>query len=65
MDCNIEIEIGRLSTLPLGELRRAWQRHHPRTALPDRLPRDLLVRTIAWQLQVKDQGDIAPPVCFM
>ena len=62
MDCNIEIEIARLSTSPLGELRRAWQRHHPRMVLPDRLPRDLLVRTIAWQLQVKDQGDIVPAV---
>ncbi len=62
MDCTIEIEIARLSTLPLGELRRAWQRHHPLTALPDRLPRDLLVRSIAWQLQVNDQGDIAPAV---
>jgi len=45
MDCIIETDIARLSALPLGDLRRAWQRHHPRMTLPDRLPRDLLVRT--------------------
>jgi hypothetical protein len=35
MDCIIETDIARLSALPLGDLRRAWQRHHPRMTLPD------------------------------
>ena len=35
MDRIIETDIGRLSASPLGDLRRAWQRHHPRMTLPD------------------------------
>lgn len=58
----IEKNIAGLTALPLGELRRAWQRHHPHTTLPDRLPRDLLVRSIAWKLHVPEQGDFAPEI---
>lgn len=62
MSFTIETDIAALTVLPLGELRRTWQRHHPRTALPDRLPRDLLVRSIAWKLQVAEQGELAPDI---
>lgn len=55
-------EIRSLAALPVGELRQTWQRDHPRTALPDWLPRDLLVRTIAWQVQATAHGDTAPAV---
>lgn len=30
--------------------------------MPDRLPRDLLLRGIAWRLQVAQQSDLAPSV---
>jgi hypothetical protein len=58
----LENELTSLSQMPLAELRRTWQRHHPRISLPDRLPRDLLVRSIAWQLQATVHGDTAPAV---
>lgn len=62
MDKITDTQIADLKTLPLGELRRNWQRHRPRTTLPDRLPRDLLIRSIAWKLQVVEQGELAPDI---
>ena len=62
MDCAIETDIAELGALPLGELRRTWRRHHPRTALPYRLPRDLLVRSIAWKLQAAKHGDFTSDI---
>ncbi|MGE3745527.1 MAG: DUF2924 domain-containing protein [Sphingomonadaceae bacterium] len=56
---DLDAEISLLTRMPLAELRRAWQRCHPRTTLPDRLPRDLLVRGIVWQRQVNGDGDLA------
>jgi hypothetical protein len=51
-------QITNVKALPLTELRCTWRHHHPQLVVPDHLPRDLLVRSIAWQLQVKDQGDV-------
>lgn len=48
--------VATLFALPLPDLRHEWRRHHPSTPLPDGLPRDLLVRTIAWQLQEREDG---------
>ena len=59
---HIYSQIAALTATPLAELRREWQRHHPRMVLPDRLPRDLLLRSIAWQLQVTTHGHTAPAV---
>jgi hypothetical protein len=53
-------QIQELAGLPLNELRAEWQRSHPGKCMPDRLPRDLLVRTIAWKLQVKEFGQPSP-----
>lgn len=48
--------VAALLASPLPALREEWRRHHPSTPLPDGLPRDLLVRTIAWQLQEREDG---------
>jgi hypothetical protein len=45
---------------PLPELRREWQRWHPKAILPTGLPRDLLVRSIAWQMQAEEHGGLSP-----
>ena len=49
-------EIARLLSLPLVDLRAEWHRHHPGSQMPERLPRDLLVRAIAWNLQEREHG---------
>lgn len=59
---DLDTQIASLSDAPLADLRQAWQRHHAGVAMPDRLPRDLLVRSIAWKLQVAEQGNITPSV---
>ena len=60
MSTSTDIEIRRLTDLPLEQLRAEWHRWHPDRCFPDRLPRDLLVRTIAWQLQEKQFGRASP-----
>ena len=57
-----DLQIDALAALPLAELRRTWARHHPRMTMPDRLPRDLLIRSIAWQIQTAEHGDLAPAI---
>ncbi len=52
----IAAEIDRLTNLPLSALRQQWHRAHPDRQMPKGLPRDLLVRTIAWRLQEKTFG---------
>lgn len=47
-----------LMQAPLPDLRVEWQRWHPGLQLPSGLPRDLLVRSIAWQMQAKDHGGL-------
>lgn len=51
----IVAEISRLSELPLAELRGAWRAEFRREP-PKSLWRDLLLRTLAWQLQEKAFG---------
>lgn len=53
---SIANEIERLLVLSLPKLRQQWHEWHPDRVLPDRLPRDLLVRTIAWRMQEKEFG---------
>jgi hypothetical protein len=51
----IAVEIDRLAGLPLAGLRAAWHREFRRPP-PKGLWRDLLLRTLAWQLQEKAFG---------
>lgn len=48
--------IQRLLRAPLPQLREEWEKWHPGLSLPKGLPRDLLVRSIAWQMQAKEHG---------
>ncbi len=59
-DEGVAKEVNRLSGLPLTELRSEWHRWHPERQMPQRLSRDLLVRTIAWKLQEQTFGRCPP-----
>lgn len=59
-DAVIAAEIERLSSLPIATLRQRWHEAHPDKQMPKGLARDLLVRTIAWQLQEKEFGRFPP-----
>lgn len=61
-DKSISDVVTELLKAPLPELRAEWERWHPGLLLPKGLPRDLLVRSIAWQMQAKEQGGLAPGV---
>lgn len=50
----LELRIAGLLAMPIHKLRRAWESEHSGQALPDRLPRDLLVRSIAWKWQCEE-----------
>jgi hypothetical protein len=56
----IAAEIVRLTNLSLPALRLEWHRAHPEKQIPKGLPRDLLVRTIAWKLQERELGRFPP-----
>jgi len=56
----IAAEIERLSSLPIAALRLKWHEAHPDKQMPKGLARDLLVRTIAWQIQEKELGRFPP-----
>ena len=56
----VEDEIRRLAGLPLWALRHEWHGVFPERQMPARLPRDLLVRTIAWKLQEDKFGRFPP-----
>lgn len=60
LNCSLSIEdmVDGLLKLPLEELRARWRSAHPGTVLPDRLPRDLLVRGIAWREQCQRFGGL-------
>jgi hypothetical protein len=45
--------------LPLEELRDEWRAAHPGVIMPKGLPRDLMVRSIAWQEQCARYGGIS------
>ena len=55
----IEAEIEALGDLSLGELRRRWRDHHGRAA-PQSLRRKLLIRALAYQMQVNAHGGLSP-----
>jgi Protein of unknown function (DUF2924) len=55
-------ETDRMLVMPLVALRQLWHRWHPDREMPHRLPRDLLVRTIAWQMQEREFGGIPKAV---
>ena len=59
---DITAEVATLQAAPLPELRRVWQRYHPGVTIPRGLPRDLLVRGIAWQLQERAHGGLPTSV---
>ncbi|MBA3670231.1 MAG: DUF2924 domain-containing protein [Sphingomonas sp.] len=59
MSVPIKQRIDELARLPLEDLRSEWQRWHPDKSLPNRLPRDLLLRTIAWKMQEKQFGHVS------
>lgn len=52
----VELEAD-LREMPLPDLRSEWQRHHPDQHMPNRLSRDLLIRSILYRLQVDRYGN--------
>ena len=59
---DIAARVAELQAMPLPELRAEWQRHHPGMIMPRGLPRDLLVRSIAYVLQAREGGDLPTAV---
>jgi hypothetical protein len=55
----LELEIARLRGLELSDLRAVWESHHG-TAAPKTLRRDMLIRSILWQMQAKVFGGLKP-----
>jgi Protein of unknown function (DUF2924) len=55
----LEREIAALPTTPLAELRAHWKRLYGRPP-PKSLRRDLLVRAVAYQMQVEVYGGLSP-----
>ena len=49
-----------LMQAPLPVARSEWRRWHSGLQIPKRLPRDLIVRSVAWQMQAKERGGLAP-----
>ena len=52
--------IAGLAALPPAQLRAEWRRLHRGQALPEDMSYDLMARCIAWKLQVKVRGGLAP-----
>jgi hypothetical protein len=57
----LEVEIARLRSLDLPVLRAEWERHHG-TKVPRTLRREILIRSILWQIQAKASGGLKPAV---
>jgi hypothetical protein len=55
----LENEIGALEELPSHELRIAWRRFY-RTQPPRCMPRDLMIRALAYRMQERAHGGLAP-----
>jgi hypothetical protein len=55
----LEQEIGAIEGLPTHELRIAWRRHY-RTEPPRCMRRDLMIRALAYRLQERAHGGLAP-----
>jgi hypothetical protein len=56
---DLELEIARLRGLELRALRAVWEKHHG-TTVPSTLRREMLVRSILWQMQAKVFGGLKP-----
>ena len=54
--------VDRLTKAPLSKLRAEWARWHPNLPIPEKLPRDLLVRSILWSAQAKEHGGMPADV---
>jgi hypothetical protein len=55
----LETEIAHLRGLGLPELRAVWEKHYG-TTVPRTLRRNILVLSIAWQIQAKAVGGLKP-----
>jgi hypothetical protein len=55
----LEEEIGSLEHLPTHELKIAWRRLY-RSEPPRCLPRDLMIRALAYRMQERAHGGLAP-----
>lgn len=56
---DLELEIARLRGLELPVLRAFWEGHYGRVA-PRTLRREMLIRSILWQIQAKVLGGLKP-----
>ena len=56
---SLEEEIGALGGMPTHELRIAWRRLY-RTEPPRCMPRDLMIRALAYRMQERAHGGLAP-----
>lgn len=56
----VKVLIAQLNELPLGHLRQRWRGAHPGVQIPERLSRDLMVRSITWHEQCSRYGGLAP-----
>lgn len=56
---DLELEIARLRGLELTDLRKVWENHHG-LPVPKTLRREMLVRSILWQIQTKAFGGLNP-----
>jgi hypothetical protein len=55
----LDNEIGALEGLPTHELRIVWRRLY-RTEPPRCMPRDLMIRALAYRVQERAHGGLAP-----
>src|ERR1051326_9512205 len=56
---SLEEEIGSLEGMPTHELRIAWRRLY-RNEPPRCMPRDLMIRALAYRMQERAHGGLAP-----
>jgi hypothetical protein len=56
---DLELEIARLRGLELPALRAVWEKHHG-IRVPKTLRREMLIRSILWQMQAKAFGGLKP-----
>lgn len=59
---NFASRVACLTGAALPDLRNEWRRVHPALSLPSGLPRDLLVRMVAWREQEREFGAMPPSV---
>lgn len=57
-DLPLDDVVQELCALPLADLRDKWKAAHLGLQLPDKLPRDLLVRSIVWAIECAQEGGL-------